>query len=139
MVRQTRQRQAVIEVLRASREHPDAAWIHGQVRSLLPHVSLGTVYRILDTLVRDGVVMTIERAGQATRYDYVREQHYHAVCCQCSAIFDVAANTRPIEADLPLGFQVTGICLEFIGICPNCVALPKHTDTYKFGPYPSQT
>ena len=128
MVRQTRQRQAVIEVLRASREHPDAAWIHAQVRGSLPNVSLGTVYRTLDALVRDGVVMTIERAGQATRYDYRREveDHHHAVCPGCGAIFDVEAQAMPClpAAALPAGFQVTGVRLEFMGLCPNCADTP---------------
>ncbi|BDP40611.1 transcriptional repressor [Deinococcus aetherius] len=129
MVRQTRQRQAVIEVLRASREHPDAAWIHGQVRGRLPHVSLGTVYRTLDALVRDGVVLTIERAGQATRYDYRHEgeDHHHAVCRGCGAIFDVDAEAMPCipVAALPPGFQVTEVRLEFMGLCPDCTPQPN--------------
>ena len=124
MLRQTRQRQAVVEVLRASRAHPDAAWIHSQVRTVLPSVSLGTVYRTLDALVRDGVVITLERAGQATRYDYKRagEDHHHAVCRSCSAIFDVDAALVPAiaPAGLPPGFQVTDVRLEFMGICPDC-------------------
>jgi len=124
MVRQTRQRQAVIEVLRASRAHPDAAWIHGQVRAALPSVSLGTVYRTLDALVRDGVLMTIERAGQATRYDYrhAGEDHHHAVCRGCGAIFDVDMSAVPDlpAAALPGGFQVTGVRLEFMGVCADC-------------------
>ena len=96
MVRQTRQRAAVIEVLQTSRTHPDAAQVHAQVREKLPSVSLGTVYRTLDALVRDGVLVTIERAGQATRYDYRHEgeEHHHAVCRSCGAIFDVAVDVR---------------------------------------------
>ncbi|MBB5233778.1 Fur family transcriptional regulator [Deinococcus budaensis] len=129
MVRQTRQRQAVIEVLRTSRAHPDAAWIHAQVRAELPSVSLGTVYRTLDALVRDGVLMTIERAGQATRYDYKHagEDHHHAVCRGCGAIFDVDMSAVPglPAAALPGGFQVTGVRLEFMGVCAGCAAQPE--------------
>lgn len=124
MVRQTRQRVAVIEVLRASRAHPDAAWIHAQVRAKLPSVSLGTVYRTLDALVRDGVVVTIERAGQATRYDYRHDgqDHHHAVCRSCGTIFDVKAEAIPLipVAALPTGFQVTDVRLEFMGLCTGC-------------------
>lgn len=124
MVRQTKQRAAVIEVLRAARSHPDAAWIHTQVRQNLPSVSLGTVYRTLDTLVRDGVVVTLERAGQATRYDYKRagEDHQHAVCRDCGAVFDVDAGELPQlpAAALPAGFLLTDVRLEFIGVCPGC-------------------
>lgn len=111
-------------MLRASREHPDAAWIHGRVRQVLPQVSLGTVYRTLDALVRDGLVVTIERAGQATRYDYKHEghDHHHAVCRGCGAIFDVEAADIPAlpPSALPAGFQVTDVRLEFMGLCPQC-------------------
>ncbi len=124
MVRQTKQRAAVIDVLRAARSHPDAAWIHTQVRQNLPSVSLGTVYRTLDALVAGGVVVTLERAGQATRYDYKHagEDHHHAVCRGCGAIFDVDAGLLPPlpAAALPAGFQVTDVRLEFIGVCPDC-------------------
>lgn len=123
MVRNTRQRQAVLEVLRHSRIHPDAAWIHQEVRQQLPHISLGTVYRTLDALVRDGIAMTIETAGQATRYDYRHgENHHHAVCRQCGEIFDIELENLPNlpSSALPQGFQVMAVQLEVHGICQEC-------------------
>lgn len=126
MVRQTKQRTAVIEVLRAARSHPDAAWIHSQVREQLPNVSLGTVYRTLDALVRDGIIMTIERAGQATRYDYKHPDHPHdhAVCTVCNTIFDVVVPGVPTVTNdcLPQGFQVKDLRLELRGVCASCRA-----------------
>ncbi|WP_309570222.1 transcriptional repressor [Deinococcus sp.] len=123
MVRQTRQRAAVIEVLQTSREHPDAAAIHAAVRERLPSVSLGTVYRTLDALVAGGVVVTLERAGLATRYDW-REGtvHHHAVCRACGRIFDVDAAALPAvpSVNLPGGFRVTDVHLEFMGVCDGC-------------------
>lgn len=125
MVRHTKQRQAVIEVLRASTDHPDAAWIHSQVRAELPNISLGTVYRTLDALVRDGLVMTLERAGHATRYDYKsgRQSHHHAICQQCGTIIDLPSDAQPaLPSSLPKGFQVNDVKLEFLGLCPSCAA-----------------
>lgn len=123
MVRNTKQRQAVLEVLRRSRVHPDAAWIHQEVRQQLPQISLGTVYRTLDALVKDGVAMTIETAGQATRYDFRHgENHHHAVCRKCGEIFDLELDqvlTLPVSA-LPKGFQVSAVQLEVHGICEAC-------------------
>lgn len=123
MVRNTRQRQAVVQALRDTRTHPDAAWIHTQVRHALPNISLGTVYRTLDALVRDGVVMTIERAGQATRFDYKHagHGHHHVVCRGCGTIYDVAAEDVPLPAaGLPAGFQVQDVRLEYHGLCAAC-------------------
>ncbi len=121
--RQTRQRRAVVEVLSQTRSHPDAAWIHAQVRGGLPSISLGTVYRTLDALVRDGVLMTIERAGQATRYDYKRggHSHDHAVCRHCGAIHDIEPRGHGLPpSDLPGGFQVQEVRLEYHGVCASC-------------------
>ena len=122
MLRNTRQRQAVLEALRDTRTHPDAAWLHQAVRRQLPSISLGTVYRTLDALVRDGVAVTIESAGQATRYDFRHDEHHHAVCRHCGAIFDVAVRDvpRPKPEALPGGFQVADVRLEFHGICAAC-------------------
>lgn len=124
-VRNTRQKQAVLEVLRRSHSHPDAAGIHQEVRRELPNISLATVYRALDTLIKDGVAMTIETAGQATRYDYRRSQHHHhAVCRQCGEIFDIeldAVPALPAQA-LPEGFQVAALQLEVHGVCACCRA-----------------
>lgn len=126
MVRQTKQRAAVIEVLQTARSHPDAAQVHVLVRERLPSVSLGTVYRTLDALVRDGTVTTIERAGQATRYDYRHpgQDHHHAVCRCCGAIFDVQLGALPAlpAAAFPAGFEVQGVQLEFLGLCADCAA-----------------
>ncbi|WP_424950784.1 Fur family transcriptional regulator [Deinococcus sp.] len=123
MVRNTRQRQAVVQALRETHTHPDAAWIHAQVRAELPNISLGTVYRTLDALARDGLVMTIERAGQATRYDYkhVGHGHHHVVCRGCGAIYDIAAEDVEVPAlGLPAGFQVQDVRLEYHGVCQSC-------------------
>lgn len=125
VIRQTKQRQAVLEVLRSTRSHPDAAWIFQEVRRVLPSISLGTVYRALDTLAHEGVIVTIEGAGERTRYDYKHADHHHAVCRSCNAIFDVDPEVAPVRPDqgrLPAGFQVTAVVLEFHGLCESCQA-----------------
>ena len=122
MVRNTKQRQAVLAALRETRTHPDAAWIHQAVRQSLPSISLGTVYRTLDALVRDGVAVTIQSAGQATRYDYKHAEHHHAVCRGCGAIFDIEVLNVPqvLPSALPGGFQLSDVRLEFRGLCAAC-------------------
>ncbi len=123
MLRNTRQRQAVLQILQRSRRHPDAASIYQEVRQQLPHISLGTVYRALDALVKDGVAITIETAGQATRYDYRHgEHHHHAICRHCGEIFDIQLDALPElpSGTLPAGFEAKTMQLEVHGICANC-------------------
>ena len=118
--RHTKQRQAVLDVLRETRSHPDAAWVFGEVRRTIPNVSLATVYRALDALSSEGVIGTIERAGERARYDYRREHHHHAVCRECGAIFDVPA-VQVAEGTLPEGFQVSEMVVEYHGVCAACL------------------
>jgi len=70
--------------------------------------------------------MTIERAGERTRYDYMHENHHHAVCRVCGTIFDVQAMPEPDEQTLPLpaGFRLTNVVLEFHGVCNDCADEP---------------
>lgn len=134
VVRQTKQRTAVVEVLRATKTHPDAAWIHDKVRERVPNVSLGTVYRILEALVQEGSVMTIEHAGQATRYDYNAGEHHHAVCRECAAVFDVPLQvqlTDDATEGLPAGFVVIQTHVEFVGICASCYQRDKQDESAK--------
>lgn len=117
--RHTKQRQAVLEVLRDTRSHPDAAWVFGEVRRAIPNVSLATVYRALDALSGEGVIGTIERAGERARYDYRRDHHHHAVCRNCGAIFDVPA-VQVFPTALPNGFQIGEVVVEYHGTCQAC-------------------
>lgn len=62
--RLTRQRKAILEVVRQARHHPDAAWIYQEVRKRVPKVSLGTIYRNLEALVAEGYLVPITKAGR---------------------------------------------------------------------------
>ena len=46
----SRQREAIINVLKNTTSHPSAAWIYDRVRIQMPNISLGTVYRNLAAL-----------------------------------------------------------------------------------------
>lgn len=124
VVRFTKQRQAVLTAVQETTCHPDAAWVYAEVRKVLPNISLGTVYRSLDTLVQDGHLISIQGAGESTRYDVPHPDHYHVVCDGCGAIFDVylGAITLPQmpAQHLPAGFQLSHTVLEFHGRCAQC-------------------
>ena len=48
--RSTKQRAAILEILRKSGFHPTAEAIYREARKVLPNISLGTVYRNLNFL-----------------------------------------------------------------------------------------
>lgn len=128
IVRFTRQRQAVLETVQASREHPDAARVFEAVRQLVPNISLGTVYRSLEALVQDGHLIQIQQPGASTRYDARLERHYHLLCASCGSVFDVELELPDLVliARQTLGnssgqsFDVRAATVEFHGTCERC-------------------
>jgi Fur family ferric uptake transcriptional regulator len=126
--RMTRQRRVILEELRKVSSHPTADQVYDLVRKKLPGVSLGTVYRNLDTLSEEGEIRKIILAGTRQRFDGMADQHYHLRCLVCGRLEDL--KMEPLrhleqEAIRASGYRVTGHCLEFHGICPACRARLK--------------
>jgi len=122
-LRLTRQRQAILDVLRGTTTHPDAAWVYKVVCQRIPNVSLGTVYRTLGVLEDQGLVRAL-RYGRFRRYDGDVSRHYHLACLGCGAVYDL---DLPWREDLAQqvereGYQVADHRLEFYGYCPACGA-----------------
>ena len=121
--RETRQRKAIMEVLRDVRSHPSADWIYDEVRKKLPHISKGTIYRNLNVLEDEGLIIELNVDGMAGRYEARQGNHYHFICEKCGRIFDLDV---PVESGLntefakKTGFQITHHQLEFRGLCKDC-------------------
>ena len=62
-LRMTQQRQVILEELRLCRSHPTADELYSRVRRRLPRISLGTVYRNLETLAERGLIRKMEVGG----------------------------------------------------------------------------
>ena len=66
-VRITRQRAALLRVLAAAEDHPDATQLHARATEAGAAVSLATVYRTLAALEAQGVILKLEFAGEPAR------------------------------------------------------------------------
>ena len=124
-LRLTGPRRLVLEVVRGSNAHPTAEAVHQMVRSRLPRVSLGTVYRNLRLLVAQGLVK--ELPGPHTRFDCNLSEHHHFTCLACGRIVDVAGpvtehHSRALMSRVASsgGFSVTHHRIEFYGRCAAC-------------------
>jgi len=120
--RDTRQRALIYAIVASTESHPTADWIYERARTSMPRVSLGTVYRNLQVLAREGRIRAIDAWGKTTRYDADVSSHDHAVCVACGAIRDVPRSGDRLlgnGASIP-GFSITGHRLEFHGLCASC-------------------
>ncbi|MFQ6093277.1 MAG: transcriptional repressor [bacterium] len=121
-MRQTKQRETVLEILRSADCHPTADWVYEQARKVIPNISLGTVYRNLNLLAEQNRALRFDH-GHVSRYDGRTENHYHFVCTRCGKVCDVDV---PINKRLnrkvasKTGFDVSSHRAVFFGRCDGC-------------------
>lgn len=123
-IRVTAQRLAVTDVLAGSRDHLTAQEVYQRVQERFPHITMGTVYNTLDTLVRCGFVHPLP-FPHGTRYDANVAPHVNLVCTSCGAIADDESSQEMLETvtgDVARrnGFQVTSHRFDFYGLCATC-------------------
>ena len=122
-LRATRQRVAVLRLLRRHHGHPTAMELHSGLVPEQPSLSLKTVYDVLDTLVAAGLASRVAQAGGPARFEARLERHYHVHCRVCGRLLDAPANADgPIRgrAALPEGFRVEAIHVTLEGRCLRC-------------------
>lgn len=127
----TRQRQVILEELRATDQHPSADDLHGRVKQKLPRISLGTVYRNLEILSELGEIQTIALAGSLKRFDGMPQNHYHMRCMYCGRLMDAPMEViDSLERALQekTEFRILNHQLEFAGICPDCQTLQNDSE-----------
>jgi Fur family ferric uptake transcriptional regulator len=121
-LRATRQRVAVLQILRRAHGHPTAAELHRWLLREQPNVGLKTVYDALDSLVGAGLAACVAHGGAPCRYEANTAPHYHVECRSCGSLIDVPARAdRQIRARTPLpsGFEIDEIHVTLRGRCPR--------------------
>ena len=122
----THQRLAVFRALLESESHPDADAIHKSLRAAYPTLSLGTVYKTLETLQSLGLARAVSSPGPTRRFDGNRAPHHHLLCTRCGRLMDVELD-QLAQIALPAGlnFQVTDLTIQFNGICSTCQGVSR--------------
>lgn len=119
----TKQRQAVLQVIRDSEEHLTANEVFDHARRLLPGISFATVYNSLRFLKQEGLIGEVRFGTDATRFDRKLHRHDHAICNACGKLIDLEL---PIPDELLKKgerlskFKADSIEVVLRGICPDC-------------------
>lgn len=122
--RQTKQRAALLDLLRSTKTHPTAAWLYERLRTNYPAMSQGTVYRNLSVLAEQGLVQVLRSGSTYDRFDADTSVHYHITCERCGRVDDVdlsADMSREKEAERVSGYRISGHRTDFYGLCPECL------------------
>lgn len=123
-LRNSKQRQVILDLVAASPEHMSAEEIYQKARVSQPNISLGTVYRNLDTLSEQGLIIRSSFADGKARYEMAGlDHHHHLICLQCGEIKNlVQCPMAPaLEAALEeADFQAVQHQFEIYGYCRKC-------------------
>lgn len=120
--RNTRQRQLVLDAVRARCDHPSADQIYLDVRAIDDRISRGTVYRNLKVLVVQGEILQV-KLPNIDRYEGQVDKHYHIICTGCGAVCDIPL---PYHGELDkqaakrTGYKIKRHRAIFEGLCPEC-------------------
>jgi Fur family transcriptional regulator, ferric uptake regulator len=121
--RNTQQRAVILEELRKLKSHPTAVGLYRIVLHRLPKISLGTVYRNLDLLVKAGTIQKLEYGSEEARFDGDVTPHHHIRCVKCGRVDDIhGLSLDPlggVTEDFN-GYRVLGQRVEFFGVCARC-------------------
>lgn len=123
MMRLTTQRQIILEELAKVKTHPTASELYDMVRKRLPRIGLGTVYRNLELMAENGMILKLEVGGTQKRFDATTDTHYHIRCSNCGKVDDIdtpVMDELVREAAASSSYQVLGHHVEFSGVCPGC-------------------
>lgn len=130
MQRNSKNRQAILDCLRGTVDHPSAEWIYRQLKPALPKISLATVYRNLIQLKEAGLIRSMGVVCGEERFDAAVMPHTHLVCSRCGAMSDFPGLELPkdliTQAEAQTGYAPDGVDLRFIGVCAACREKEKH-------------
>lgn len=123
--RVTSQREVILAALCQVCTHPTATQVHKIAIRKMPNLSLATVYRTLDFLEKQQLILKLKSKDKRSRYDGNAQEHCHLICKKCGQIIDifdvktVRIRSRQLEES---GFEIHTDFLEMHGFCQKCLA-----------------
>ena len=84
----TPQRVAIYEAIVKLNNHPTAEIVIDYIKANHPNISVGTVYKVLDSLVENELLKKVKTEKDIMRYDAVLSNHHHLYCAETDRIED---------------------------------------------------
>ncbi len=121
----THQRTEIYRQLLLMPDHPSAEILHKRLLTILPMISLDTVYRTLTTFEEYGLVCRVMTSESQARFEAMYLPHHHLICTRCKSVVDF--NWPAIDdVSLPPPAQgwgtVNATTIVMSGICKNCAS-----------------
>ncbi|GCE75102.1 Fur family transcriptional regulator [Cellulomonas biazotea] len=127
VVRQTRQRAEILDLLGGLDEFRSAQQLHEILRARGSSVGLATVYRAVQSLTETGEVDVLRTPDGESVYRRCaqRSHHHHLVCRSCGRTVEIDAGQAEAWAAQVAkahGFDDVDHTIELVGTCATCRA-----------------
>jgi len=124
-LRVTPQRIAILGAIIQLDNHPTAENVIEYIKKKHPHISVGTVYKVLDSLVENNLLKKVKTERGIMRYDPLLSNHHHLYCVETDRIEDYederldALITDYFEKKGIKNFSIQNIQLQITGTFKN--------------------
>lgn len=124
-LKNTRQREVILETFLKTRGHIRAEELHKEVQKQDPTVGLATVYRTLNLLCQANLAQQRQFGDGFARYEILSgyRHHDHLICTHCGGILEFTnCNIERLQEKVAKenGFTIYTHKLEIYGLCRNC-------------------
>ena len=120
----TRQREAILKIIREQAGHLGADEVFQIARQRGHRVSLSTVYRTLDLLREQGLVEAANLQQDHRHFKAAGDgEHHHLVCTSCEEVIEFSSpHIERLKQSLQAehNFTISNLELEVGGLCPTC-------------------
>lgn len=117
-MKNTKQKDAILAAVLKLKFHPSADDVYKYVKNIFPNISLGTVYRNLNTFAKLGYINKICIPNSSDRFDYDIKKHEHFLCKKCGSLLDADVNVLITNN---LTFEaINDYSLIIHGVCEKC-------------------
>ena len=97
--------------------------LHRQLHKNEQAMGLTTVYRNLQTLVKQGLIRSRHLPNGEVLYAPVERDIHHLTCVSCgetTRLQGCPVRTKDVTQKTPKKFELLFHTLEYFGLCPNC-------------------
>ncbi len=116
----TKNRKLILEIIKSSDKHLTADEIYMKAKKIQPFIAVGTVYRNLTLMEKDGEIRRIAIANVSDRFDKSTHLHEHLVCQKCRALSDIFLPDLQDYLEKQTGIKISGYDLNLKYICDEC-------------------
>lgn len=116
----TPQRLAILQALHDG-GHLSPAQVYERVRQT--GMTEATVYRTLEFLAENGILLVAERGNGHLAYELSGESHHHLICRNCGTQLDIEPallENAISQMERKTGYRLSAGHLTFFGLCPEC-------------------